>query len=197
MCSRARNSLLRALIAPALALLALAGCGSSHSRVTTGTYAGESGANAPYLDVGALTYQVQLSRQLSPFDTEDASYLQGLTAAQGALTPAQEWFGVFVQVYNRTTTAEQAATSLTISDTQGNVYTPVVPTAVNQFTYRAGTVLAKGRLPVPDTGAAAGATQGALVLYKIQTVSLNNRPLKLTIVDPEDPSQRATAELDV
>jgi hypothetical protein len=182
---------------PALALLALAGCGSSHSRVSTGTYAGESGANAPYLDVGPLTYEVQLSRQLSPFDAEDASYLQGLTAAQSALTPEQEWFGVFVQVYNRTTTDERAATSLTISDTQGNVYSPVVPTAVNQFSYRAGTVTAKGRLPIPDSVAAAGTTQGALLLYKIQIVSLDNRPLKLTIVDPEDPSQRASAELDV
>jgi hypothetical protein len=182
---------------PVLALLALAGCGSSHSRVTTGTYAGESGANAPYLDVGPLTYEVQLSRQLSPFDTEDAPYLQGLTPAQSALTPEQEWFGVFVQVYNRTSTAGQAATSLTISDTQGNVYSPLVPSAVNQFTYRAGVVSAKGRLPTPDSIAAAGPTQGALLLYKIQTVSLDNRPLKITIVDPEDPSQRASAELDV
>jgi hypothetical protein len=182
---------------PALALLALAGCGSSHSHVSTGTYAGESGANAPYLDVGPLTYEVQLSRQLSPFDTEDASYLHGLTGAASALTPEQEWFGVFVQVYNHTDTPQQAATSMTISDTQGNVYTPVAPSAVNQFAYRGGTVPAKGRLPIPDSVAAAGATQGALLLYKIQLVSLDNRPLKITIVDPENPSQRASAELDV
>jgi hypothetical protein len=185
------------LLLPVLTLLALAGCGSSHSRVTTGTYAGESGANAPYLNVGPLTYEVQLSRQLSPFGTEDASYLQGLTAAQSALTPSQEWFGVFVQVYNRTSSAEQAATALTISDTQGNVYAPVVPGAINQFSYRAGTVPAKGILPTPDSVAAAGPTQGALLLYKIRITSLNNRPLKLTIVDPTNPSQRATAELDV
>ena len=182
---------------PVLALVALAGCGSSHSRVSTGTYAGESGANAPYLNVGSLVYEVQLSRQLSPFDTEDAPYLQGLTAAQGALTTHQEWFGVFVQVYNRTKTAEQAATTLTISDTQGNVYLPLVPLGANQFAYRGGTVPAKGRLPTPDSIAAAAPTQGALLLYKIQIASLGNRPWKITIVNPEDPSERASAELDV
>jgi hypothetical protein len=182
---------------PVLALLALAGCGSSHSRVTTGSYAGEGGANAPYLNVGPLTYEVQLSRLLSPFDTEDVSYLQGLTAAQSALTPAQEWLGVFLQVYNHTSSAEHAASSLTITDTQGNVYSPLLPSATNQFSYRGETVPAKGRLPVPDSIAADGPTQGALLLYKIQIVSLNNRPLKITIVDPENPSQIASAVLDV
>jgi hypothetical protein len=197
MCRRARTSPLFLLLLAVPALLALAGCGSSHSHVSTGTYAGESGANAPYLDVGSLTYEVQLSRQLSPFDTEDAPYLQGLTSAQSALTAEEEWFGVFVQVYNHTSAAQPAATSLTISDTQGNVYQPVLPGAANQFVYRAGTVPAKGRLPIADSVAAAAPTQGALLLYKIQIVSLDNRPLKITIVDPEDPSQRASAELDV
>src|SRR5262249_38069519 len=70
---------LASLALPALAALALGACGSSHSRVTTGTYAGESGASAPYLDVGPLTYEVQLSRALNPYNVEDASYLQGLT----------------------------------------------------------------------------------------------------------------------
>jgi hypothetical protein len=42
-----------------------------------------------------------------------------------------------------------------------------------------------------------GPTQGALLLYKIQTVSLDNRPLEIKIVDPTEPTQRASAELDV
>jgi hypothetical protein len=195
MSGRPRKSLLPALAV--LALVTLAGCGSSHTKVTTGTYAGESGANAPYLNVGPLTYEVQLSRELSPFDVEDTSYLQGLSAIQRALTSEQEWFAVFLQVYNTTSASEPAASKLTISDTQGKVYSPVLPDSSNQFAYRAGTVPAKGRLPVPDSIAAAGPTQGALLLYKIQLESLNNRPIQLTIVDPVDASQTATAELDV
>jgi len=181
----------------ALALMAFAGCGDSHTRVTTGTYAGESGANAPYLNVGPLTYEVQLSRQLSPFDTEDATYLEGLSPIQRALTPEQEWFAVFLQVYNHTSIGEPAATAVTIADTQGKVYAPLTPDASNQFAYRAGTVPAKGRLPVPDSIAAAATTQGVLLLYKIQIASLNNRPLTLRIVDPTDASRTASAELDV
>lgn len=193
--SRVRKSMLSALLAAAL--LIGAGCGESHTKVTAGTYAGESGANAPYLDVGPLTYEVQLSRELNPFDTEDAAYLQGFSPLQRALTHEQEWFAVFLQVYNRTSTSQQPASSLTISDTQGNVYKPLAPETPNSFVYRAEAVPGKGRLPTPDSVAASGPTQGALLLYKIQIASLDNRPLKLTIVDPSDPSQTATAELDV
>jgi hypothetical protein len=165
--------------------------------VTTGTYAGESGANAPYLDVGPLIYEVQLSRQLNPYDTEDANYLQGLSPADSRLAPGQEWFGVFMQVYNNHSVPHLAAQAPTIIDTQNNVYTPVVPNRTNPFAYRGGLVPAHGRLPVLDTTASNGPTQGVLLLYKIHIVSLDNRPLTLQIVDPFHAFQTASAELDV
>jgi len=180
-----------------LTVLVLGACGESHSRVTTGTYAGESGENAPYLDVGPLVYEVQLSRQLNPADSEDRGYLQGLGAAAGTLEPGQEWFAVFIQVYNNTSSAHPATTAMTITDTQGNIYQPVVPEPVNQYAYRAGVVRAKGQLPEPDTTAGVGPTQGALLLYKIKIASLDNRPLEFKITAPENASESATAELDV
>jgi hypothetical protein len=181
----------------ALAALALGACGDSHTRVTTGTYAGGSGKNAPYLDVGPLIYEVQISRELNPYDTEDASYLIGLTPAQRALGPGEEWFAVFMQVYDESGQAHPAATNLTISDTDGNTYYPVLPDATNAFAYRGETLPPKGRLPELNTIAADGPTQGAVLLYKIKLVSLDNRPLTLKIVDPADPAQTASAELDV
>jgi hypothetical protein len=187
-----------ALILPALlAAVALGACGDSHTRVTTGTYAGESGVNAPYLDVGPLQYEVQLSRELNPTNSEDSAYLQGLSPAERKLEKGQEWFGVFLQVYNHGTQPQPAATSITISDTQENVYSPIIPDEINPFAYRGGNVPGDGQLPAPDTVASAGPTQGALLLFKIQVVSLDNRPLELKIVDPEEPSQSASAELDV
>lgn len=190
-----RAWLLAILLVPALALSACSD--NSHTRVTTGTYAGESGQNAPYLNVGPLIYEVQLSRELNPYDTEDAAYLKGLTPAQRLLRPGEEWFGVFMQVYNETSTPHPVSTNLTISDTQENVYTPISPGPTNEFAYRGGLLGPKERLPALNTVAANGATQGALLLYKIKIVSLDNRPLELKIVDPLDPSQTASAELDV
>jgi hypothetical protein len=196
--------ILRALGKPSLLLVllvsvfALSACSdNSHTRVTTGTYAGESGQNAPYLNVGPLIYEVQLSRELNPYDTEDSSYLTGLTPLQRRLRPGEEWFAVFIQVYNESSRPHPAATSLTISDTQGNVYSPIVPASTNEFAYRAGLLASKARIPELDTVAANGPTQGALLLYKIRVVSLDNRPLELKIVDPLDPTQSASAELDV
>jgi hypothetical protein len=194
MSRRPRLSWLAVLL---LAPILLGACGESHSKVTGGTYAGESGANAPYLDVGPLVYEVQLSRELNPADSEDASYLQGLTPAQRALTPGEEWFAVFLQVYNHHDTPAPAASELVLTDTQHNTYVPVTPEASNQFAYRPKNVPGQGRLPELDTVAAEGTTQGALLLYKIKTVSLDNRPLTIKIVDPADSTQTASAELDV
>jgi hypothetical protein len=191
---------LRKLPLLGLVLLAAAGlgaCGDSHTKVTTGTYAGESGQNAPYLDVGPLVYEVQLSRELNPYDVEDAPYLEGLSAEQRKLEAGQEWFAVFVQVYNNHSQPYPASTNMKITDTQGNTYLPIAPAAHNSFAYAGGTVPGKERLPVLDTVASAGPTQGTMLLFKIQTVSLDNRPLKLTIVDPTDAAETASAELDV
>jgi hypothetical protein len=195
MSSRLRKSLLA--VCALIAVLALSACGDSHTKVSTGTYAGESGANAPYLDVGPLEYEVQLSRELNPTNSEDAAYLQGLSASERSLAPGQEWFAVFVQVYNNTSKAQPASNDLTISDTQGNTYIPLVPDPVNPFAYRGGLVPANSQIPPPDTTADSGPTEGALLLFKIQTVSLDNRPLELKITDPTDPAQTASAELDV
>jgi hypothetical protein len=186
------------LVLALVSAFALSACSDdSHTRVTTGTYAGESGQNAPYLNVGPLIYEVQLSRELNPADTEDAAYLTGLTPLQRRLRPGEEWFAVFLQVYNESSASHPAARSLTISDTQNNLYTPIVPAATNEFAYRGGLLAPKARIPALDTVAADGPTQGALLLYKIRVVSLDNRPLILKIVDPLDPSQSASAELDV
>jgi hypothetical protein len=193
--SRLRKSLLA--VPAVLAVFALGACGDSHTKVSTGTYAGESGANAPYLDVGPLVYEVQLSRELNPTNSEDAAYLQGLSPEEAKLQTGQEWFAVFVQVYNNGSSSEQAAESMTISDTQGNIYKPIVPGAVNPYAYRGGVVPAKSQIPKPDTTADSGPTQGALLLFKIKVQSLDNRPLELKIVDPENSAETASAELDV
>lgn len=190
----------RSLVLSALALLAalaLGACGESHTRVTTGTYAGASGKNAPYLNVGPLVYEVQISRELNPYNVEDAAYLKGVPAARSQLQPGEEWFGVFMQVYNNTSVPHPLATNITITDTEDNTYYPVALASTNSFAYHPELLPAKAQVPAPNTIAASGPTQGALLLYKIKVISLNNRPLTIKIVDPLAPIQTASAELDV
>jgi len=180
-----------------LAALALGACGESHTRVTTGTYAGASGKNAPYLNVGPLVYEVQISRELNPYNVEDAAYLKGVPAAGRQLQPGEEWFGVFMQVYNNTSAPHPVAANITITDTEENTYYPVVLASTNSFAYRPELLAAKAQLPAPNTIAASGPTQGALLLYKIKVISLDNRPLTIKITDPALSTQTASAELDV
>ncbi len=197
---RAGTSLARRAVAVGLALiaaLALGACGDSHTRVTTGTYAGEAGDAAPYLNVGPLVYEVQISRELNPANVEDAAFLQGVAPAQRKLNPGEEWFGVFMQVYNQTSTPHLAATNITITDTEHNLYAPLALDQTNDFAYRGGLVPAHSRVPAPSTVAANSSTQGALLLYKIQVVSLDNRPWTIHFVDPSDASRTASATLDV
>jgi hypothetical protein len=196
----ARKRLVRGASALSLALLAalaLGACGDSHTRVTTGTYAGEAGDAAPYLNVGPLVYEVQLSRELNPANAEDAAYLQGVAPSQRTLHPGEEWFGLFIQVYNQTSTPHLGATNITITDTEHNLFTPLALDQTNDFAYRGGEIPAHSRVPAPGTVAADGGSQGALLLYKIPVASLDNRPWTLRIVDPNDAAQSASATLDV
>ena len=57
---------------------------------------------------------MQLSRELNPANVEDANYLQVPRRTQRTLKPGEEWFAVFIQVYNQTSTPHLGAISLRI-----------------------------------------------------------------------------------
>jgi hypothetical protein len=195
MSSRLRK--LPPIVLAVLVVLGVSACGDSHTKVTTGTYAGEAGKAAPYLNVGPLLYQVQVSRQLNPANEEDASYLQGLSATERQLGSGEEWFAMFIQVYNNNNQPYTDSDSFTITDTQENSYTPVSLGEANLYAYRPGTVPAKSQIPRPGTVPADFGPQGALLLFKIKIVSLDNRPMEVKITNPENPAESASAILDV
>lgn len=186
-----------AVAAALLVAVALSACGNANERETTGTYAGDGGVAAPYLSVGRLVYQVQMSRALNPYDTEDKAYLEGVPASERKLSPGEEWFGVFVKVYNETGKPHADASEITVSDTEGKVYSPIAVKSTNLYAYRPTVIVAKGEIPLPDSTAYSSPIGGALLLYKIKLESLDNRPLKIHIVSPTSPAETASAELDV
>jgi len=177
------------LLAVLLAGLALNACGNADKP------ASEGDTEATYLQLGGLQYQVQISRQLNPFDVEDSSYVQG--AADPTPTGRDDtWFGVFMRVYNATDVPHEATADFEIHDTQGNVYRPVPIANTNVFRYQP-TMLGKSQqIPTPGSAAFNNPIRGGLLLFRLKINSFENRPLTLVITQPGVPGE-AHVPLDV
>jgi hypothetical protein len=168
------------------AAIPLAACGSDGP-------VSEGKTEGVYVTTGDLAYQVQISRQLNPTDFEDRDYLKGLPSAE-ALAKGEEWFAVFIRVFNETKDPHPSASQFVIRDTQGNEFRPIA--VDNTVAYRPVTVGPGDQIPVPGSVARENATQGGMVLFKIPTASYSNRPLELHIAPPQGGGE-ATVDLDV
>ena len=143
----------------------------------TGTNASADN-NGIYVSLNGVYYQLQISRELNQYSPEDHGYLAGV----GNHPPGakQVWYGVFLRAINESHQARRTADHFDIRDTQGNVYDPVaVDPNSNQFVWTAQTLQPLQTEPLPDTTASFGPTQGALVLFKLNTSVYANRPLTL------------------
>lgn len=178
------NRLLRSplsLLATLFAALTLSACGGATQPSAHGDSEGA------YVQAGPLIYQVQLSRELNPFNVEDHEYLAGLPAGSGHLAGDQELFGVWMRVQNPTGQVHPAAGEFSIVDTLGNVYKPIPLPATNPFAYVPRNVATDGGqplLPDPASAAGAGPTKGSMLLFKLNTTVYANRPLELEIAPP-------------
>lgn len=174
-----------------LALGALAsGCGNRHEVIT------EAETEGPYLNVGALKYQVQISRPLNPDDPEDRVYLQGVAPQEAALRADETWFAVFVRVVNETGRTHPSAEELEIEDTEGKRFEPVRVTG-NIFAYQPTEIPPRGTLPPHGSLVDSSPIGGQMVLFKLTLNALANRPLELLIHSPEGEPRQAVVNLDV
>jgi hypothetical protein len=185
---------LRRLAATATALAAattLAACGGASEEPHAGKTEGV------YVTTGDLKYQVQISRQLNAADFEDRDYLVGLPPSQQALGRDEQWFAVFIRVFNNSEAPHPSASQFVIRDTTGKEFRPIrIDTRVNRVAYTPATVFAGDQIPVPGSLARENDTQGGLILFKVPTASYANRPLELNIASPEG-GRPATVDLDV
>jgi hypothetical protein len=178
------------IVSAAVLSLALAACGKSNNPPSAEN-------DGVYVQGGPITYQLQVSRELNQYATEDSQYLKGLPGGTASLTASQEWYGVFLWAKNQTKQPEETSTNFDIVDTQGNHYYPVaVDPATNQYAWTAQRLSPGGVEPGPDTTASFGPTQGGLLLFKLSTSVYDNRPLTLEI---RGPTQKvwATISLDL
>jgi hypothetical protein len=183
------RALLLATVCLALAA-GLAACGHKPEVRT------DAHTEGPYVDVGSLKYQVQVSRQLNPRDDTDRAYLQGIPPQTARLAPDETWFAVFVRVVNETDRQHPAAREFEVEDTQGRVFEPV-SVGSNPFAYRPVEVPPDETLPAHGSPADASPIGGSMVLFKLTLEALANRPLELLIKSPRLPSREGVIELDV
>src|SRR5256885_4218550 len=73
------------------------------------------------IKIDDLLFNVQITRELNPFDTEDKAYLVG----QKALGPDQYYLGVFMRVQNEGDTSVPVPTALSVVDTVGDTFKPL------------------------------------------------------------------------
>jgi hypothetical protein len=180
-----------------LLLIAIAACAATLSGCGYVANVKNADSEAIYVNVGQLKYQVQFSRELNPYDTEDSSYLAGLSPAVVKLTPSEAWFGVFMLVLNEHGQPYQAASNYYMTDTEGAVYRPTSVPGPNPFAYHSVMVAPYQQLPLVGSLAADGPTSGAVLLFKVPLASFDDRPLVLHIVDPSNPDSKAIVDLDV
>ncbi|MGZ8648801.1 MAG: hypothetical protein ACXW08_09265 [Solirubrobacteraceae bacterium] len=175
-----------------IAMLAVvAGCGAEEGRTVAET-------EGIYLDINDLKYQVQMSRYMNPADVEDREYFTGIGETTPPAAADETWFGVWVRVENTSDDESfRSANVWEIHDTQENVYRPIpIDAEDNPFVYESVDVPPKTVIPLPTTAAGQGPVQGQLLIFKLKTDDLQNRPLELKFSNGGD-SQEGTYDLDV
>ncbi len=181
----------------AAAALGLAACGQEAQE--RGSFQSENAQVAEtegiYLTLDEMKYQVQASRQLNPLLIDDKAYLEGVSADDRELGSDEVWFAVFLRVENETEETLEVAEDFEIRDTQESIYRPVSIEAGNDFAYRPGPIEGKELYPLPNSPAGERPPQGAVLLFKIKRISLDNRPLELLITSPE--GEEGFVNLDV
>ncbi len=173
----------------------LSACGARGGVSTVGG----SNNTGVYVRGGHLTYQVQISRELNPYSTEDRGYLAGVPAGTTPPGANQLWFAVFMWAKNFTDTAHEAvsASDFDIVDTQGNTYYPLALNPLtNQLAWRQMRLGPQATQPQVDSPASNDPAQGSELLFKLNDSIYANRPLTLEIHVPGQ-AEPSTISLDL
>jgi hypothetical protein len=173
------------------------GLGDKKSHPANVSQAIISAGDEPYFDAGPVTYQVQVTRQLNPYATEDRQYLAGVSASELSLAPNQLWFAVFMWAKDQTNSDVTTSDRFEITDSEGTTYRAVpIDASLNPYAWTAQRLVPGGTEPGVDTTASDGPTQGGLVLFKLNDSVYSNRPLTLHIFAPGE-AKPSSVSLDL
>ena len=174
-----------------MAAFGASGCFNKEEQVTLGETEGI------YVTVDDLKYQVQISRILDPASPEDEAYLRGVPETEGDPGQDEVWFAVFMRVENDSDEPHMTAEEFTIKDTQDTEFEPIeLDEERNLYVYEPVELPAGTLLPVLNSPASDNTIRGRLLLYKVKTDSLGNRPVELEIASPSG-GEGAVIDLDI
>lgn len=180
---RAKVAFILGLVA-LLVAVPLAGCGEEEGEEALESVEGEP------LHLSELIYNVAITRFLNPNDASDQEYLVG----QPPEPPGQSYLAVFLLITNDSDDeAFQVADDFAVTDASGRVYEPLESESPYALELGA-TVEPDGAIPEPDTTAAEGPIQGAMLLFLVDDDVTEERPLELEIESSEG---TGIVELDI
>ena len=111
--------------------------------------------------------------------------------------PDEVWFAIFMRVENDTEEPHATASEYFIEDTEEDEFEPLeVPFEENVFAYEPTELPPATVYPLLNSSASDNTIKGGLLLFKLKADVLYNRPLELTIVDPEG-GENGVIDLDV
>lgn len=142
------------------------------------------------MQLGDLLYNVQITRILNPSDAEDKAYLVG----QKPPGPNQYYLAVFMRIQNEGDSSTQVPTGFKVINTVGDTFNPIPSKSL--FALGLGDTMHPGdELPEPESTAANGPIEGAMVLFRITGTTIQDRPLTLEI--PSSAGPTGTVQLDI
>ena len=134
--------------------------------------------------LGELDYTVVFSRFLNPNDTEDSAFLVGQPPPKNGST----YFGVFIEVQNKSEDTQTLADGLTITDADDQTYDALESESLYAFPF-GGEIESQEPIPTPDSTPQQGSIEGSVVLFDLPTTASVNRPLTLEIPGPGGPAE--------
>jgi len=174
-----RNRFVSPLLAAlAFALLALTVAACGYENESKDVVEGE------VVKLGQLKYQVIFSRFLNPNDNEDSAYLVGQPSPQ----KGSNYFGVFLEVQNKSEETQTLADSFSIEDADRVTYDAIPSESLYAFP-AGGKVESQEPVPTPDSTPQQGPIEGSLVLFELPETASQNRPLTLSIPGPGGPAE--------
>jgi hypothetical protein len=164
-----------AVLALAVTAFALSACG--YSSDSKDVVEGEP------VKLGELQYNVVFSRFLNPSDNEDSAYLVG----QPAPPEGHSYFGIFIEVQNKSEESQTLADAFTITDAGHETFDAIPSKSLYALPF-GGEVESQEQIPILDSTPDQGPIEGSLVLFELPASASENRPLTLSIPGPDGPA---------